>query len=85
MIVCMARESEIRKQLFLVKQALLVHPSTGRLWATQIQLLSTKDGKEGSASAFAIFDEALQHVPKSGEVWCEGARLALAKGDYQVL
>ena len=24
-----------------------------------------------------LFREALQHVPKSGEVWCEGARLRL--------
>jgi la-related protein 1 len=30
-----------------------------------------------------VFQEALNEVPKSGEVWCEGARLAIHRGDLQ--
>lgn len=31
----------------------------------------------GPNAAFALFKKALQHVAKSGEVWCEGGRLFL--------
>jgi hypothetical protein len=27
---------------------------------------------------YHTFNQALQEIPKSGEVWCEGARLAMA-------
>jgi len=62
------------------------HSSTGRLWAVLIQLehLRTQhlppNSEEGLA-AYRVFEEALHEVPKSGEVWCEGARLALHRGD----
>jgi len=29
-----------------------------------------------------VFQRALREVPKSGEVWCEGARIALARRDF---
>jgi len=63
----------------LVCQSLQVHFATGRLWATLIQLqharaYSVKDFDQ----VFATFNQALQEIPKSGEVWCEGARLAMA-------
>jgi hypothetical protein len=31
----------------------------------------------------AVFQRALLEVPKSGEVWCEGARIALARRDFE--
>lgn len=74
------------------RAALAVHPSAGRLWAVLIQAhhflhydkfnltkLGSKES-EGFEITKKIFNEALNEVPKSGEVWCEGARLALHAG-----
>lgn len=55
------------------RRALECHPGTGRLWAVLIQLHQV----EGEEAQLAMFRRALQQVPKSGEVWCEGARLRL--------
>jgi len=57
------------------KLALRHHGTTGRLWATVVQQLRQ------SATNTAIqgaFKRALREVPKSGEVWCEGARARLS-------
>jgi len=57
------------------------------LWAVLIQLehlrsyLCPNSDPDGT-TAYKVFEEALHEVPKSGEVWCEGARLALHRGDY---
>lgn len=59
-------------------QALQVHTGTGRLWALLIQLKEI----EGQQEQLRIFKEALHEVPKSGEVWCEGARIYLAKKEW---
>jgi hypothetical protein len=64
-------------------QALALHTGTGRLWAVLIQLMyihpSNKEGEnealKGHKSQMEVFQEALREVPKSGEVWCEGARI----------
>ncbi len=32
-------------------------------------------GDDGDRVQMALFSHALRYVPKSGEVWCEGARL----------
>ena len=32
---------------------------------------------EGEAAQLRVFRQAIKEVPKSGEVWCEGARLCL--------
>lgn len=53
------------------KEALSIHQRTGRLWAILIQLTDDEDTK------LKIFQEALLQVPKSGEVWCEGARIRM--------
>jgi len=55
-----------------VREALAVHDGTGRLWAMHIQLLSAPEEAE---KQMAVFEKATKEVPKSGEVWCEGARL----------
>lgn len=54
-------------------EALKTHVGTGRLWAILIQL-QHEDGKDVQ---YATFKRAIKEVPKSGEVWCEGARLCL--------
>ena len=45
----------------------------GRLWASLIQLRH----EHGETEQVKILKSALQAVPKSGEVWCEGARIHL--------
>eukprot|EP01006_Ploeotia_vitrea_P028406 TRINITY_DN61110_c0_g1_i1.p1 TRINITY_DN61110_c0_g1~~TRINITY_DN61110_c0_g1_i1.p1 ORF type:complete len:1465 (-),score=160.58 TRINITY_DN61110_c0_g1_i1:327-4721(-) len=54
-------------------EALEIHRGTGRLWAVLIQLKHA----EGEAEQQRVFCEALKEVPKSGEVWCEGARMCM--------
>ena len=56
----------------------------GRLWASLIQLVhQCACGRRlthraaGPSRALFVFLRALQFVSKSGEVWCEGARIFL--------
>ena len=51
-----------------------LHTGSGRLWATLVQLGQYVQGDEIQISAL---ERALSAVPKSGEVWCEGARIHL--------
>ena len=55
----------------IVAEALQAEGGNGRLWALLVQLLQPK-GLELRA-----FRLGLQCAPKSGELWCEGARLRL--------
>ena len=50
------------------------HRGTGRLWAMLVQLKE----EEGEEKQCKYLDKALNEVPKSGEVWCEGARIRLS-------
>lgn len=76
---------ELRSGQFLeaeqmVEKSLKMHCATGRLWATLIQLQHSRSStKEGFEETFKTFIRSLQEIPKSGEVWCEGARLFMAK------
>jgi hypothetical protein len=58
----------------LSQKALQQHSGTGRLWASLIQLRHLADVEEAQFESLAL---ALNAVPKSGEVWCEGARIHL--------
>jgi tetratricopeptide (TPR) repeat protein len=58
----------------LAELALRLHSGTGRLWASLVQLCHYE---EGEAAQFKTLRLALNAVPKSGEVWCEGARIHL--------
>lgn len=53
--------------------ALEQHPATGRLWSALIAL--EHSGDRGPNAAVLAFQKAANEVPKSGEVWCEGARV----------
>lgn len=64
-------EWESAKQIVL--KAISVNPSTGRLWASLIQIMHATD----SGLQMNAFITAIQEVPKSGEVWCEGGRIRL--------
>jgi hypothetical protein len=75
---------EIRNGYFteaeqMVKAALKVHSATGRLWATLIQLQHARsETVEDFEETYKTFIRALQEIPKSGEVWCEGGRLFMS-------
>lgn len=56
----------------IASSALEVHGGTGRLWSALVQLSQFVGGDSVQYSAFR---KALNAVPKSGEVWCEGARI----------
>jgi la-related protein 1 len=68
------RAFNLPKAFELATSALVVQQGTGRLWSALVQL-SQYTG--GVASQHAALRQALNAVPKSGEVWCEGARMHL--------
>jgi hypothetical protein len=67
------RCSQFQSALQEATAALETHPGAGRLWAVLMQLKQC----EGEQAQLVVFRRALQEVPKSGEVWCEGARMCL--------
>ena len=71
------RAGEFKSALSIVKEAVSKYFSTGRLWASLIQILHTDTSSISQGIHFKAFLLAVQEVPKSGEVWCEGARIRL--------
>jgi la-related protein 1 len=61
------------RAILFAQDALNIHRGTGRLWAALIQLRH----EDGEMSQMKVLKLALKSVPKSGEVWCEGARISL--------
>ena len=63
----------------MVRQSIKIHNATGRLWATLIQLqhAKSKTAKDFDV-AYKSFIKSLHEIPKSGEVWCEGARIHMS-------
>ena len=57
----------------LAIQGLQLHSGTGRLWSALVQLRA----KDSNESQMKALKQALHAVPKSGEVWCEAARIFL--------
>jgi tetratricopeptide (TPR) repeat protein len=72
------RAGSIDNAMREAENALRIHTGTGRLWAVMIQL---QRGRASDSRQLAVFHRALTEVPKSGEVWCEGARIALRRGN----
>jgi tetratricopeptide (TPR) repeat protein len=67
------RAGDLGRAVTAAEEALQVHPTTGRIWAALIHLKQV----EGEQAQLQVFRRAIAEVPKSGEVWCEGARIAL--------
>ena len=67
------RAGSSQRAIELAEKALRSHTGTGRLWAMLVQL---RQG-DGEAAQTQVLKHALIEVPKSGEVWCEGARIHL--------
>ncbi len=72
------RAGDLKAAIKEAEEALKVHAGTGRLWSLLIQM----NQYEGEKKQLKLFKQALQEVPKSGEVWCEGARIYLAKQNW---
>lgn len=63
----------------LAKEALSIHFATGRLWATLVQI---KHAQGKSEDCYQTFINAIWEIPKSGEVWCEGARFLMSPASH---
>lgn len=76
---------EVRNGFFeeaerMVKSSIKIHNATGRLWATLIQLQHAKSSTpKDFDNTYKSFIKSLHEIPKSGEVWCEGARLHMSR------
>jgi hypothetical protein len=68
------RNGDTARAINLTRLALRQHSGTGRLWACLVQLRHFDLGEEAQFESLKL---ALNAVPKSGEVWCEGARIHL--------
>jgi len=68
------RNNNHAKGYDIAARGLELHTGSGRLWATLVQLGQLVGGDELQTAALK---RALRAVPKSGEVWCEGARIHL--------
>jgi len=68
------RSRQYNRAIELCSFALHIHSGTGRIWACLVQLEYYKGGDTSQAEALR---KALNAVPKSGEVWCEGGRIYL--------
>jgi tetratricopeptide (TPR) repeat protein len=68
------RDRQYSRAIELCIGALEIHSGTGRLWASLVQLQQFGGGPRAHVLALR---RALNAVPKSGEVWCEGGRIHL--------
>jgi hypothetical protein len=66
-------QRNVEQAIAVLDDGLKKHPGSGRLWAVRVQLEAFR-GIEGQT---VILKKAVEAVPKSGEVWCEAARIAL--------
>ena len=65
--------ADITAAIAALCQGLQQHPGSGRLWAFRVQL----EAFVSLSSQVDVLRDAINAVPKSGEVWCEAARIAL--------
>jgi tetratricopeptide (TPR) repeat protein len=73
----LTRNSQYEQAYQVAKESLYHHNLAGRLWASLIQLKHIAGHQIPGTEAYKIFLIAINEVPKSGEVWCEGARVCL--------
>lgn len=73
-VMLATRSGDFTKAILLSQKALQQNSGTGRLWASLIQLRHIAEAEKAQFESLTL---ALNAVPKSGEVWCEGARIHL--------
>jgi len=71
------RNHQYEQALTVASESLYYHNLAGRLWASMIQLKHITGKDSPGTDAYKSFMIAVNEVPKSGEVWCEGARVCL--------
>ena len=86
-ILLEARAGSVRRAWDVAHRSLDMHPGTGRLWALYVhlchrlectsQVCDDEEDRGGPPSMHEALLRALRDVPKSGEVWTEGARCRL--------
>ena len=65
--------NNISAAIEVLNNALKLHQGSGRIWAFRVQLESFISVE----SQINVLKSSIQSVPKSGEVWCEAARIVL--------
>jgi la-related protein 1 len=65
--------NDVEQAIQALNDGLRKHPGSGRLWAFRVQL----EAFVGLEEQTVTLRKAIEAVPKSGEVWCEAARIAL--------
>ena len=65
--------NRVDEAIKVIELALKIHEGSGRLWAFRVQL----EAFIGVEEQINMLRKAINSVPKSGEVWCEAARIAL--------
>lgn len=73
----LARNNKFGLAYQIAKESLYHHNLAGRLWASLIQIKNIISTESPGTDAYKLFLAAINEVPKSGEVWCEGARICL--------
>lgn len=77
------RQGNLKEAVSVGRDALSVHPGAGRLWSLLIQLshrcecLNFDVKIVDLPSKYDVLLHALSRCPKSGEIWCEAARIHL--------
>jgi tetratricopeptide (TPR) repeat protein len=65
--------NDVDHAIRVIAEGLKTHPGSGRLWAFRVQL----EAFVRVERQIEMLRKAVHAVPKSGEVWCEAARIAL--------
>ena len=65
--------NRINEAIKILDKALCEHQGSGRLWAFRVQL----EAYNGIKQQLEVLKTSIKNVPKSGEVWCEAARIAM--------
>ncbi|KRX01431.1 hypothetical protein PPERSA_01334 [Pseudocohnilembus persalinus] len=71
------RNKQYNQAKQVIQEALQYHSLAGRLWGELIQIEHLQSQNGNLDITFKIFQIAYNEIPKSGEVWCEGARLCM--------
>lgn len=69
----LVHSNNVKEAIAILDKALQQHPGSGRLSAFRVQL----EAYNGIESQIRELHNSIHSVPKSGEVWCEAARIAM--------
>ncbi|KAL0211844.1 hypothetical protein RCL1_005470 [Eukaryota sp. TZLM3-RCL] len=73
LVLLLVRQGKVADAYINANKMLDLHRGTGRLWSIFVQLSLTR----GWQHQMSTFKKAREFVPKSGELWCDSARMRL--------